>query len=106
MLLIIDDAVELVRRLRPYVRQIALGDPDLARQLRKASKSIALNLSEGSGVSGRRRVSHYRIALGSARETAVALRLAAAEGLIDELDGPTADLLDKVQRVGSRLTRY
>ena len=105
MLLILEKAVELVRRLRPYIREIAKGDPELAKQLRNASKSIALNLAEGSGCYGGRKRNHYRIALGSARETEFSIRIAQAEELIGELDEQTADVLDHVSRVSTKLAR-
>ncbi len=105
MLKIVDDAVLLVALVRPYVQDIARGDADLARQLRKSSKSVAQNLAEGSGCSGGRRRNHYRIALGSARETEVSLRLAIADGLVEAVDPTTLDLVDKIIRVGVRLSR-
>ena len=105
MLEILDQAVELVRRLKPYIQQIAKGDAELARQLRDASKSVALNLAEGSGCYDGRKRNHYRIALGSARETHISLRLAEVEELIERLDPETADLLDHVTRVTSKLAR-
>ena len=86
MLEIIDDAIELCRRLKPYIQQIAESDPTLAKQLRDSSKSIAQNLAEGSGCTGGRKKNHYRIALGSARESYVSIRLAEADELIEGLD--------------------
>ena len=48
-------------------------DPDLPRQARRALTSTPLNIAEGSDQVGKRRALHYRIALGSARETWSAL---------------------------------
>ena len=105
MLRIIDSAIELCRRLKPYIQQIAQSDPTLAKQLRDSSKSIAQNLAEGSGCTAGRKKNHYRIALGSARETYVSIRLAEAEELVTKLDSGTADLLDKVTGTTVKLAR-
>ncbi len=48
MLRIYGVILEVLRELSPVVAAIALHDKDLARQLRRASTSVALNCSEGS----------------------------------------------------------
>ena len=77
MLRIHETAIELVREVMPAIREIERCDPDLARQMRRAVMSTPLNIAEGSEQAGKRRGLHYRIALGSARETWSALRAAA-----------------------------
>ncbi len=77
-------AIELVREVMPMLREIERCDPDLARQGRRAVMSTPLNVAEGSDQSGKRRAQHYRIALGSARETWSVLVAAAAAGYIAE----------------------
>jgi four helix bundle protein len=54
----------------------------LAKQLREALSSVALNVAEGSDQRGARRTNHCAIALGSARESFIALRTAEAWGYI------------------------
>jgi len=79
------------------VSQIELHDRDLARQLRRAASSIALNTSEGSGCSGGTRRERYRNALGSARETGACIDVAQALGYVDEVDAKLLDALDHVR---------
>lgn len=56
MLRIYPVALEMVREVRGLADAVAHFDPDHARQLRRASMSVVLNLSEGSGSrAGRRR---------------------------------------------------
>ncbi|HEY1694220.1 MAG TPA: four helix bundle protein, partial [Polyangiaceae bacterium] len=88
--------------LRPVVAAIEAHDRDLARQLRRAATSVALNCSEGSGCSGGTRRERYRNALGSARETAACLDSALALGYVDGVD---AGLLDKIDHVRAVLVK-
>jgi four helix bundle protein len=97
MLRIYTTIIHLLHDLRPIVSQIELHDRDLARQLRRAAASIALNTSEGSGCSGGTRRERYRNALGSARETGACLDVALAFGYVDEVDAKLLDALDHVR---------
>jgi len=45
-------AIGVLRALRAVIAGIEAHDRDLARQLRRASTSIVLNMSEGSGSRG------------------------------------------------------
>ena len=45
-------ALELVRALRNQLRKIQRVDRDLARQLRRSSSSVVLNLAEGDHSDG------------------------------------------------------
>jgi len=81
MLRIYDVCLEVVAMVRPVAEEI--GDRDLARQLRRACASIALNVAEGSGVRGGNRRLRYQTALGSAEETRAALEIAAAAGYVE-----------------------
>ena len=78
-------ALQLIRDVAPLAAQISRKDAALAKQLRDALSSSVLNLEEASGQHGARSSQHYAIALGSAREAAVALRIAVAWGYLEEL---------------------
>jgi four helix bundle protein len=94
MLRIYTRVIELLVGLRPIISQIESHDRDLARQLRRAAGSIALNTSEGSGSHGGTRRERYRNALGSARETGACLDVAIALGYIENVDAQVLDALD------------
>jgi four helix bundle protein len=99
MLRIYSTVIEVLKGLRPVVAQIEAHDRDLARQLRRAASSIALNVSEGSGSNGGTRRERYRNALGSARETGACLDVAIACGYVAAVDTALLDQLDKVRAV-------
>jgi four helix bundle protein len=89
--------VDFLRGLRPVITQIELHDRDLARQLRRAASSIALNVSEASGSNGGTRRERYRNALGSARETGACIDVAMAFGYVEEVNAELLDALDHVR---------
>jgi len=76
MLRIYPIALLVARDAALAAKQVTRADPDLARQLRRASASIPLNIAEGAGSRGRNRVARYADALGSARETSACFDLA------------------------------
>ena len=96
MLRIYDDMLEVIRALRPLLVAIERRDPDLARQLRRASSSVALNLAEGSGSFGGTRTTRYRTALGSARETLSCLQVADAFGYVETTPNNLHNLMNRV----------
>jgi four helix bundle protein len=97
MLRIYSTVIEIIGMLRPVVTQIETHDRDLARQLRRASASVALNVSEGSGSRGGTRRERYHNALGSARETGACLDVAEAFGYVARIDPELRDRLDRVR---------
>ena len=97
MLRIYTTITDVLRGLRPIVTAIETHDRDLARQLRRAASSIALNVSEGSGSNGGTRRERYRNALGSARETGACLDVALAFGYVESVDAGLLDALDHVR---------
>ena len=80
MLRIYSDYLGVLRDLRPVVSAVEARDTDLARQLRRAAASVALNIAEGAGNDGGTRRQRYFSALGSAREVSACLHVADALG--------------------------
>ena len=96
MLRIYDLAVGAVGRVRPIADAIAEHDRDLARQLRRSSTSVPLNIAEGSGVRGGNRRLRYETALGSARESRANIQIAHAAGYLPTLDHELDDTFDHI----------
>ena len=82
--------------------RIAHHDPDLARQLRRASVSVALNTAEAMHARGRSRVAGYNVALREARESYAALEVAVRLRYLPPLDEA---LEDRTQRILGTLYR-
>jgi four helix bundle protein len=77
---------------------------DLADQARRAATSIPLNIAEASGRTGKDRAHHFRIAYGSAQETAVAVQLLSSVGVLVPADvAQLLGLLDRIQAMCWRL---
>src|SRR6185503_20111873 len=69
-------------------------DRGLEDEIRRAARSVALNVSEGSQRVGRDRLHAYRLAAGSGAELHTAMRIAIAEGYVGECQ----DLMAKIDR--------
>lgn len=82
--------------------EVERRDGDLARQMRRAVASVALNLAEGSGSQGRNRNARYFNALGSAREVLACLEVAEAMRYVE---GEQAELRGRLNRVVGTLVR-
>ena len=82
--------------------RIAHHDPDLARQLRRASSSVALNCAEGMYARGRSRTAAYNIALREMRESYAALEVSVRLRYVSAL---RPELEDRVQRIIGTLYR-
>ena len=102
MLEIYEVSLSVIRKSRPVLEAIGRHDPDLARQMRRASSSVSLNLAEGSASQGRNRKARYYNALGSARGVRACLHVAAAAGYVEKID---ESLVDENERVIATLIR-
>ena len=96
MLRIYPVCLQMVRDVRPVADQIARFDRDHARQLRRSSMSVPLNVAEGSGSRGGRRRARYDDALGSARETLANLEASEAVGYIRRVEPTLRHRLDNI----------
>jgi len=94
-------AHEAALLIGPLIHRIRKHDRSLAEQIRRAAACVPSNIDEGAGFDDGRRESHYRVALGSAREVATQLRIAIAWGYIDD----ATEVLDKLDRVRAMLWR-
>jgi four helix bundle protein len=101
----LDVSLEMIRLLADPIRSIGRCDPDLARQLRRAAASVAMNLAEGRQRAGRDRAHLFRVAAGSAAETRTALEIARAWRYATEEEvAPAIAMCDRVQAMTWRLT--
>jgi four helix bundle protein len=81
-------------------------DPDLARQMRRASTSVALNAIEGWHSHAGHRVERFHKAMGSGRETIGCLDIAVAVGYLTEREVEAdLDRLDHIVAVLWRLSK-
>jgi four helix bundle protein len=105
MLRIYEDALVMLESLRAHIATIERHDSDLARQLRRASASVVLNIAEGSYARGRNRKALYSVALGSAKEVRACLDVAKAFRYFAAIDESIAAKLNVICGVLFRLTR-
>ena len=102
----LDLSYQLIETLAPIATKIGRSDTDLARQLRRAASSNALNLAEGSGRTANDRRRHFRIAAGSCKESEAALRVAEAWGYVKTAElHSTYELFKRLHSMLWRLTR-
>jgi four helix bundle protein len=102
MLRIYDVILEVVGGLRPVIGQIERCDADLARQMRRAASSVALNVGEGMYSQGKLRAARYHNARGSMRETLSCVEVGVALGYIEGID---SSLLASINRIMATLTK-
>ena len=92
-------ALEVVAEVYEVAGVVERKDKDLARQLRRASSSVVLNVGEGQYSRKGNRASRYQDAMASANETRCGLQVAertrmavVAPGLMGKLDHVVATL--------------
>lgn len=86
MLRIYPVVLDWLEQLAPLISQIARHDSDLAKQLRRSSASVALNMAEGMVARAGNRSNAYGIALREMRESYAALEVAMRFGYVKRLD--------------------
>jgi four helix bundle protein len=104
MLKIYPFIIETLRLLAPFAREIAKHDIDLARQMRRAGSSIALNAAEACSASAGNERARHLTALGSTRETRACLEVADAFGYV-AVDATAIDRLDRIAATLYKVTR-
>ena len=102
MLQIYPVILSFIEEVAPVITRIARHDPDLARQLRRAASSVALNTAEGMYARGRQRVASYNIALREMRKVHAALEVAVRFRYIAPLPQP---LLERIAHITGTLVR-
>jgi len=96
MLRIYGVVLDMVARVAKIIEQIERRDASLAKQMREALASVALNTAEGMGNIGGHKRQRYQTALGSAREVMAGIDFAKAMRYIRDVDSVTLDHLDHV----------
>ena len=86
MLRIYPTLLDLVRSVRPLVKELERHDADLAKQCKRALSSAPLNVAEGSYSRGQNRTARYHTALGSLREVLACFEVGAALGYLPDVD--------------------
>ena len=98
-------SLETMTALTEPLAVIRAEDSDLFRQLRRAARSVPLNIAEGARRSGLDRKHHWRIAAGSADEVRTGLRVAVACAELDaDVAAASMTLLDRVIAMLWRMT--
>ena len=85
-----------VTDVHPFIERIGRHDPDLAKQLRRASASVVLNTAEGMYARGRQRTASYNIALREMRESYAALEVAVRLRYIAPLPDAFEDRIERI----------
>jgi four helix bundle protein len=106
MFVLLELSLSLIRLLKRLIAKIASRDRDLARQIQRAAASVPLNVSEARRRAGGDRRHLFRVALGSAAETATALEIAVGWGYLEDAEVAKAlALLDRIQAMSWRAAK-
>ena len=100
MLRVYEDALVVLRLLKPTMAEIGRHDSNLARQLRRCGASMVLNIAEGSYARMGNQKALFAVALGSAKETRACVDVAVALGYVS---GVAADVEARLERIGGVL---
>ena len=105
MLRIYDVVLQMVAGVAGIAEEIERKDVDLARQMRRAAQSVALNTGEGMGNAGGHKRQRYQTALGSAREVKACMDVAKALRYVAVINDVTLDQLSQVTGTLVKLSR-
>src|SRR5262245_3579494 len=86
MLRIYDVVLQMANGASFVAEAIERRDGDLARQMRRAVASVALNTAEGYGNTAGHKRQRYQTALGSAREAMACVEVAKAMRYVEQVD--------------------
>ena len=103
MLRIYSVVLEMAGEAAELAQRIERRDRDLARQLRRAAASVALNTAEGMSSTAGHKRERYQTALGSAREVMACADVARAMRYIGDIDAKVIDRMDHVIAALARL---
>ena len=96
-------ALQLYRKVRSIAARFPRGEADRPSQMRRASRSVALNIGEGAGKRGKARAADLEVALGEDKELIVALDCAEIDELATSEDIIEAQIL--ADRIAAMLTK-
>ncbi len=103
MLRIYEVVLVMARDAAGIAEEIERKDRDLARQMRRAVQSVALNVAEGMGSLAGHKRQRYSSALGSAREVLACVEVAQAMRYIGTVNAQVLDRMDHVIATLGRL---
>ena len=106
MLRIYSVILKMVEEAAGIAERIERRDRDLARQMRRAAASVALNTAEGMANTGGHKRERYQTALGSAREVMACTDVAKAMRYVGEIDAAILDRMDHVIATLARLVYH
>lgn len=102
---IYDVALLMAREAAAVGRRIERFDRDLARQMRRSSTAVPLNVAEGMYARGANKQARYQTAMAEASETAAAVEVAKMVGYLEGVDvSRLLDRLDHISAVMWKLT--
>ena len=96
MLRIYGDILNWLSALVPLIDQISRHDPDLAKQLKRASRSVALNCAEGMYARAGSRTAAYGVSLKEMRESYAGLEIGVRLRYIAPLEPSIEDQCQKI----------
>jgi len=98
---VLEHALQVIELARPLVARVGRKDADLARQLRRALSSVALNVAEGFACSAGNGRLRFETARGSLDESQAAFRVAVAWRYLGSAE--VEPILALADRLGARL---